>query len=265
MERRRQQKKGDKGAPKWMVTFSDMMTLILVFFIMLFSMSVVDAQKFRALSESFQQRAIFDFYPSMIPLDDLIEDITDDVGLPDHPIKEEEKGSSPIDDDLNMIDSDEDIKLDKLLAEVLAFLERNNLTDVISALRDERGVVLVLQDRILFDSGEAEILPSAIPFLTKVGLLLENIPNIVKVEGHTDSRSISTYRYPSNWELSGARASSVIRFLIDTYQLDPQRFIATGYGETRPVAPNTTQENLQKNRRVVIVISDPTYYPDDTY
>lgn len=249
MERKRQ-KNEDKGAPKWMVTFSDLMTLILVFFILLFSMSVVDATKFRAVAESFQQRAIFDFYPSVVPFENPAEDITvkrdpsDDVV---DPLK-----------DQNNKDADNQ-ELVQLFEEVQEFLEQNQLTDFISASKDDRGVVLVLQERPLFQSGEAQILDGAKPFLGKVADLLEKIPNLVKVEGHTDSVPMNTFRYPSNWELSGARASSVIRYLLESGDLEPHRFLAVGYADTRPVAPNTTPENLAKNRRVVIVISDPNY------
>ncbi|RXI98570.1 flagellar motor protein MotB [Anaerobacillus alkaliphilus] len=256
MERRRQQKQ-DKGAPKWMVTFSDLMTLILVFFILLFSMSVVDATKFRAVAESFQQRAIFEFYPSLIPFENPAEDTnvkrdpSNDVNDPFRDLKTKEK--------------DNDYELDLLIQEVEQFLQENQLTEVISASRDDRGVVLVLQERTLFETGEAQILEGAKPFLAKVGSLLETIPNLVKVEGHTDSRPISTFRYPSNWELSGARASSVIRYLIEENEIEPYRFLAVGYGDTRPVVPNTTVENLQKNRRVVIVISDPNYNESELY
>jgi chemotaxis protein MotB len=257
MERRRQQKNQDKGAPRWMVTFSDLMTLILVFFILLFSMSVVDATKFRAVAESFQQRAIFDFYPSLIPFENPAEDISvkrdpsDDVNDPFNDVRKKEK--------------DNDYDLDQLFQEVQEFLQENELNDVISATRDDRGVVLILQERTLFESGEAQILDGAKPFLTKVGTLLETIPNLVKVEGHTDSRPISTFRYPSNWELSGARASSVIRYFTEINDLDPYRFLAVGYGDTRPVVPNTNDTNLQKNRRVVIVISDPSYNQNELF
>ena len=243
MKRRR--RPVEKGAPKWMVTFSDLMTLILVFFILLFSMSVVDAQKFRAIADSFNQRQIFEFMPSAIEF----ENPSEERG---------EQRNDPFDEG-DFGEDGADVDMDELLEEVNGFLDTNDLNDHISATRDDRGVVLVLQERTLFESGEAELLPVAEPFLTKVGTLIEAIPNMVKVEGHTDSRPISTFRYPSNWELSGARASSVIRFLIDAHDLEASRFIATGYGETRPVVPNTTVENLQTNRRVVIVISDPSY------
>jgi chemotaxis protein MotB len=251
MERKRP--KQDPGAPKWMVTFSDLVTLILVFFILLFSMSIVDATKFRAVAESFQQRVVLDYYPSVIPFN--------------HPVEDKEITKDPFAKPTKQVVNGEKTKqdLDKLYEEVQEFLVENNLNDVISASRDDRGVVLVLQERALFETGEAEILEGAQPFLSKVGTLLEKIPNLVKVEGHTDSRPINTFRYPSNWELSGARASSVIRYLIDNSEVEPYRFIAVGYGDTRPVVPNSTSENFQKNRRVIIVISDPNYNENEQY
>lgn len=251
--KRKQKKNNQEGAPRWMVTYSDLMSLILVFFILLFSMSQIDAQKFRAISESFQSRHIFDFLPSSIEFIDLEQDEGENQDNVNNTEGEVGKPSSSKGE------------MDELLQDVLQYLEQAELKDMISATRDDRGVVLVLQERLLFETGEAVILPEARPFLDKVGTLLKAIPNMVKVEGHTDSRPISTYRYPSNWELSGARASSVIRYLITNHSLDPKRFIAVGYGDTRPVVPNTTVENLQQNRRVVIVISDPAYDDGNTF
>ena len=236
MKRRRRPASEPKGAPRWMVTFSDLITLILVFFILLFSMSQIDIVKFRTIADSFQQRQILEFYPSVIPFDD--------------PSAETESEDSQGKDDQD---------LNSLLSNIQSYLKENKLSDVIVATRTERGVVLVLQEQALFDSGEATVLEDAYPFLNKVGDLLAGIPNFVKVEGHTDNRPIDTYRFPSNWELSSARASSVIRYLTRTGDLDPTRFIAVGYGDTRPIAPNDTSENLQKNRRVEVIITDPQF------
>ncbi|MFA9559054.1 flagellar motor protein MotS [Evansella sp. AB-rgal1] len=253
MNRRKTSRDTDKGAPKWMVTFSDLMTLILVFFILLFSMSVVDDAKFNAIAESFRERSMFDFNPSLIPFDNPAEEVDRDTD----PYERDDSSQEDFLDSDNE-DMDKDKELDELLKEVLEYLEANNLLDTITAIRNEQGVVLVLQEQVLFESARAQIIPGANEFLKKVGTLLETIPNVIKVEGHTDSRPINTIQFPSNWELSGARASSIIRHLLDNHDLDPARFISVGYGDTRPVAPNTTVENLQKNRRVVIVISDPT-------
>ncbi|ADU31513.1 flagellar motor protein MotS [Evansella cellulosilytica] len=250
MIRRRRQGNTEKGAPKWMVTFSDLMTLILVFFVLLFSMSVVDGQKFQAVAESFQDRALFEFYPSLIPFDNPAED----RDTKDDPFDNE---VDPFENFLDSKKEENNQQLDDLLVEVLDFLEANNLYESISASRDDRGVVLVLQEQVLFESARAELISDATAFLDKVGTLIESVPNPIMVEGHTDSRPIETFQFPSNWELSGARASSVIRYLVDNHDLDQSRFVSVGYGDTRPIAPNTTNENLQKNRRVVIVIAEP--------
>lgn len=238
------------GAPKWMVTYSDMITLILVFFILLFSFSQIDLVKFEAVSESFRNRMIFDFYPSAVPMENPTENTS-------HQEKGENSNEfpTPTSDDADE-DEEEKDSLSSLMSNIENFLGQNNLNSVISANRTERGVVLVLQESVLFDPGEAEILDSGKAFLNKVGTLLTEIPNNVKVEGHTDSKPMSSYRYPSNWELSGARASSVIRYLINEYEYDLSRFSLVGYGETRPIVPNDSPQNMDKNRRVEIVILD---------
>lgn len=247
---RRTKQRVEQGAPKWMVTFSDLFMLVLVFFILLFSMSQIDAVKFKAVAESFKQVNILDYYPSAVPFEHPT----------DFSIDYESTKNKDADAETNINNEQENATsdtLDELLEELQDFLTVNGLDDLIVANRTERGIVLVLEERVLFESAEAGILPIAHPFLDKVGLLLTRIPNLIKVEGHTDDRPISTSKFPSNWELSTARASSVIRYLIDEHDLAPERFVAVGYGDTRPVVPNSNAENWQKNRRVEVVISDP--------
>lgn len=243
MRFKRRPPKKSKGAPVWMVTYSDLVTLILVFFILLFSMSQIDVNKFKSIAESFRDRQILDFNPSVVPLEN-----------PPQLIEEQEEMNQE-----NGESDESGAELDHLLSEIEAFLDENGLEDAILVNRTERGVVLVLDEQVLFETGEAEIIGGKNAFLDKVGSMLKAIPHLVKVEGHTDNRPITTFRYPSNWELSTARASSVIRYLVDEYQIDSTRFIAIGYGETRPVVPNDSPENWEKNRRVEIVISDPKY------
>ncbi|MFD2046353.1 flagellar motor protein MotS [Ornithinibacillus salinisoli] len=257
MKRREIKRNKKSGAPKWMVTYSDMVTLILVFFILLFSMSQIDLVKFEAVSESFRNQKIFDFYPSPVPMENPSEqssheessNLTSEIEQPSsiQEIVEDQ------DDEEEYGENKED-SLSDLMEDVDSYLNQNDLNNVISASRTERGVVLVLQDSILFNSGEADILDTALPFLNKVGVLLSNIPNQVKVEGHTDSVPMSSYIYPSNWELSGARASSVVRHLVNEIKLDETRFSIVGFGETRPIVPNDSDSNRSKNRRVEIVI-----------
>ncbi|MFG6148249.1 flagellar motor protein MotS [Halobacillus sp. B23F22_1] len=261
MKLKRRHRRSSKGSPKWMTTYADMITLILVFFILLFSMSQINLVKFDAVAESFRNQMIFDFYPSPIENENptqqsKIEEKGEESNEFDEPVEAADREKEEAAGDEEMGNSD----LDELVEEVDEFLESNDLQDIISATRTDRGVVLVLQEQLLFETGEADILPSGEPFLTKVGQLLENIPNHVKVEGHTDNRPISTIQYPSNWELSGARAGSVIRFLTtNTDQLNGERISAAAYADTRPVASNDNEENYRKNRRVEIVILDPDY------
>ncbi|MFC4403631.1 flagellar motor protein MotS [Gracilibacillus xinjiangensis] len=260
MRRRKiKQRSEPKGAPKWMVTYSDMITLILVFFILLFTMSQIDAEKFKEVAVALRSSNIFDSMPAIMEEQTIINDEAQDVTKNNQNNQENQNTTDNIvtesrETNNNATVREEQDTLDELLAEVDAYLNENNLNNVISATRTDEGVVLVLQENVLFDSGEAEVLDPAKPFLDKVSTLLSNISNQVRVEGHTDNRPISNYRYPSNWELSGARASSVIRYILETNVFDQSRFIATGFGDTRPVVPNDTAENWSKNRRVEIVI-----------
>lgn len=257
MKRRRMRKSNkDSGAPKWMVTYSDMVTLILVFFILLFAMSNLDDERFEAIQESFQNRMIFDFYPSAVPLDNPTDhtknDKEDNLGGELNSELDELKSNSSE----QPSKSEEENSLDHLVSEVESFLDKNNLNGVITANRSDEGVVLVLQESILFKSGEATVLNSAQSFLNQIGVFLEDVPNQVRIEGHTDSRPITSYRYPSNWELSAARAGSVIRYLTNEFELDEKRFLSVGYADTRPIVPNDSEKHWSQNRRVEIVIME---------
>ncbi len=260
-------KKENRGSPRWMTTYSDMMTLILVFFILLYAFSEIDITKFKALSDSFVNRPVFEFRSSTVPLDYNSSII--DTGMDNG----QGKGSSGDNQDQSTSDAindenNEDVKrlgkkalenqrkLNEVLDRVNQFLDQNEMTHAVSATRDERGVVLVLQDRVLFNSGEAEILDEALPFLTKVADLIKALPNQVEIQGHTDNVPISSYRYPSNWELSTARASRVVRFFVEEKGLEPSRFVAVGYGQYSPIDDNHTEQGRQNNRRVEIVINN---------
>jgi len=120
---------------------------------------------------------------------------------------------------------------------------------------DDRGIVVTLLDKVLFSSGKADIKAGGKETLAKVSAVLEDIPNDISIEGHTDNEPIkrSRYLYKSNWELSTARGTNVLHFM-EEQGIFPERLSATGYGEYRPVAENDTKEGRQRNRRVEIVI-----------
>lgn len=236
--RRNRPKKEEPGSPLWMTTFSDMMTLILVFFVLLFSLSVVDTMKFQAFIASFQGVGVLDWG------DKPLEEVQPETVAPTPGPYSGQEPTPPAPD--------------YTLMEVYQMVEQTladaGLEDRVSLRYEEAGVALDIQDRVLFDTAKADLKPEAQAVLDPLAELFKRLPLQIHVEGHTDNRPISNLQFPSNWELSGARASRVIRYFVDTHQLDPHKFVAVGYGEYRPVAPNDTEENMQLNRRVVMVI-----------
>ena len=229
-------KKQKKGAPAWMVTYSDLMTLLLVFFVLLYSFSSLDVLKFKAFVVSFQGAGILNNGPS--PMEN-VDDNKDQTKV----INEQ------------MGEVSDNAKLMEVFTVIEAFLENNGLEATISVKYEERGVALTIKEKVLFDSGKADLKPAAKDMLAQLGDLFAKIPNQISVEGHTDDRPINTVEFPSNWELSAARSARVVRFFTREHHLDPKRMVAVGYGEYRPVASNETAEGRATNRRVVIVIN----------
>ena len=135
--------------------------------------------------------------------------------------------------------------------ELLGDEELAGATDI---FMDERGLVVSFKEKLFFDIGSAEIKPEARDLLRRVGEILRRGKNQIRVEGHTCDLPIRTDRFPSNWELSVSRATNVTRFLIEQAGVTPERLAATGYAEFRPIAPNDSEENRVKNRRVDIVL-----------
>lgn len=145
------------------------------------------------------------------------------------------------------------VKMPELQKELLT--EFNNDDNVI-LLKDTRGLIIRLKDNILFGSAESEVQPEAYQTLNKIIDILSKIDNPVIIEGHTDSFPIKSEKYSSNWELSTARATSVINYLVESKRINPRRLSAVGYGEFAPIAENTSNSGRMKNRRVDIIILD---------
>ncbi len=120
--------------------------------------------------------------------------------------------------------------------------------------RDREGIRITIRSPILFDSGKADLNPEALPVLDELITILEQNPDTIVVEGHTDNVPISSVEFPSNWELSTARAISVARYLFEKGNMDPKRFNVAGYGEHHPVKTNETPDGRQENRRVEILL-----------
>ncbi len=151
------------------------------------------------------------------------------------------------------IKKEKPVKMPELEKEILNEFQNDN---GIILLKDTRGVIVRMNDEILFGSAETEIQPEGIQTLNKVIDILSKINNPVIIEGHTDSVPIKSNKYSSNWELSTARATSVIDYLVQSKRINPRRLSAVGYGEFVPVADNTSNSGRMKNRRVDIIILD---------
>lgn len=232
-------RKSDSPAT-WTTTFADMTTLLLTFFVLLYSFSSLDTEKFKSFLISFQGQGILNWGDQ--PLNEVAEvtmEPSQNLVETTQSLLSQAGGTVTTEDVYKLANN---------------FIMELGLEDEMQAQITEEGVALLIKDRILFDSGKADLKPEAKEILDPVAKLLGALKNEIWVEGHTDSRPIHTREFPTNWELSTARSSRVIRYFVEEKHLDPKRFVAIGYGEYRPVAPNTTWENMQQNRRVVIII-----------
>lgn len=239
MSRRKKSDDGGKqGAPEWMTTYGDMVTLLLCFFVLLFAFSEVDAKKFEAFIQSFQGS----------------------LGVLDsgRTIEDSEYISEALMDELTTRQQEELEDFKKLKEQLEQFLEERNLEADIFIDLEIRGLVMRFQDNVLFDPGDASLKEESKRILSEISEFLfkpEYEQKNIRVEGHTDTVPTgSQSKYPTNWELSAARAINVVRFLSEDIGLRSERFTASGFSEYHPVAPNDTRENKGKNRRVDIVI-----------
>ncbi|MBS4536044.1 OmpA family protein [Clostridium sp. D2Q-14] len=230
---RRRKKENDSQQSSWLATYSDMVTLLLCFFVLLFSFSTVDAQKFREIMNSFQGNL------GVLEGGKTLDENTE-TGKDLDEVSEKDM------EDLN--------ELKKYLEE---YAEENGLAEKILLEHDERGLIIRIMDSVFFDSGKAEIKFQAKEILMDIGEILNEkhvIEKHIKVEGHTDNVSMNSEEFPSNWELSVIRATNVLRLFVEETGISPDRISASGYGEFRPIAPNDTSKNKQKNRRVDIIV-----------
>ena len=243
------------GGPGWLCTFNDLMTLLMVFFVMIFSMSTIDLDKSSGMIGSLQsglgvleagtavEIAVVDPQPSIQALEndlgnisEVYNDILGDMSETDKiPVYDDEIGKTN-----NYLPYK---KMDPI----------ENIPGVKSKYTPE-GVSITLQDRLLFDPAKSEIHPEAYPILEQIVKSITSSSFNVRIEGHTDNIPIHTVKYPSNWELSIDRAIQVLKYFIQQGNISPTRMSAVGYGEVKPVSENDTVENRMKNRRVEILL-----------
>lgn len=232
-----------KGAPAYMNTYGDMMTLLLCFFVLLFSMADVDSQKFSAAIGSFEGGNGL-----LVGGNSLVEKPTSGSKA-DGDIDEETIEQQKINEELK--------KVEQSLGE---FIQDSDLQSLVTVEKEDSDVVIRFDDVLLFDTGKALIKEGGIPVLSAVGNELTKYVRdgyYLRFEGHTDNRPIKTLQFPSNWELSSSRAIAGAKFFIEEMGYDPAVISAEGFGEYRPIADNSTDKGRAINRRMEIKVTKP--------
>ena len=227
------------GGPGWLTTFNDLMTLLMVFFVLIFTMGSMDTGKLNEFQNALQTGLGIMGEGSQVSIA-----VKDSRSNPDFTnlLVQAEGEVAPVDE------QEEAVPIDEALKEFTA-------EPGINVRYSNQGVHITFEDFLLFDFGQAGINPGGLAFLDKMAGLIQKIPYPVRVEGHTDNVPIYTARYPSNWELSIARAVSVVKYFAESGKINPQRLSAVGYGATRPLVPNDSPANRTRNRRVEIVLA----------
>ena len=234
MARQKKQQPPPPGAPLWLATYGDMVTLILTFFILLFSFSSIDVQKFEKMIQSFKGAL------GILPGGTTVQRNPGSFGgLTGKDAGESKKSTTSV---------------EEVAKNLKNYLKSQGLDKGVEVRIDQKGVAISFSEHVLFDSGSAEMKPEGKRVLTKVAEFIREVVPALSVEGHTDNIPLRGGIYRDNWGLSASRAASVATYLQDRAGFEPQKLQAVGYASTRPIVPNDTPEHMALNRRVDLVI-----------
>lgn len=222
-----------EGAPEWMVTFGDMMSLLLCFFVLIVSFSTMDVVRYRSLVGSLRSA----FGSQNTIQSKAIQSKTTAISLGQN------------------MPGNQSLTWEELENDLVTMVEKEGLTGEATLNRTDRGIVLRVKGTVVFETGGASLRPESLPLLAKVAAIARAFPRKIYIEGHTDNIPLRSEAYPSNWELSSSRASAVVRYLTDMQHITPEKLVASGFAHTIPIANNTTTAGRAKNRRVEFVFS----------
>ena len=254
---------------RWLVSYADFITLLFAFFTVLYATSQTDVQKLKEVMMAMREAFHVDIFRTDAP----------QLGGPPRPSPPSDAAVSPVPTypghrsepgeaapvvDTGPADtwsqrtgegtgaSMEELK--SISEELSKYVRDAGIDDRVQVNMTQRGLVITLAEAGFFGSGEASVKPESYPILEAIARVLSHYRRPLRVEGHTDDRPISTARFPSNWELSSARAAYIVRVLVDDFAYPPERLSASGYAHFHPVAGNDTDEGRKRNRRVDIVV-----------
>jgi chemotaxis protein MotB len=236
----RKSKSKPENHERWLVSYADFVTLLFAFFVVMFATSHVDAKRMQQLSE---------VYSAVLSRDaELLQNVIAKFAAE----KAAETAAAAVPEARRVLTMAEMKPVKEQVEQRLAALIAG---DKIALALTPRGLIISLRESGFFPPGQATFLPGAEDLLSEVGAVIAELPNQpVRMEGHTDNTPIQTVRFPSNWELSTARAIAVLNLMVHKYDIDPHRVSVAGYGERRPIAENASQQGRAKNRRVDIAI-----------
>jgi chemotaxis protein MotB len=248
-KRRKKKHVEDHVDESWLLPYSDLLTLLVALFIVLFASSAIDSQKFQALSSAFNAElkggtGLFEF-PSPVP-----EGGANSPDKQDKSDAEQEKVKKQISEQIAEHES-----LAEIQNRVNTYVQENGLGDQLATSLTVEGLFLTIRDNVLFNSGSADVRPEDLNIAKEISRLLEmDVPRSIIISGHTDNVPIKNANFESNWELSVMRAINFMKILLENPQLNPELFSAKGHGEFQPIASNDTAEGRAQNRRVEILI-----------
>lgn len=270
---RMQRRQAEQDSDRWLVSYADFMTLLFAFFVVMYSISSVNQDKYRMLSEAMV--SAFKQPSATLESAQLAPQVPDPLLQPD-PFSESHSAQTtflaPLREiyhqhgvgldgedtgDVNKTPGEKENEAQEQISEVSDQIEEGMSawinSDIVDIKRNKFWIEVEINSSLLFNSASSRLIPEALPLLNQLSQQLVGLPNRIQVEGFTDNRPISTPVFPSNWELSSARAAAVVR-LFEQNGVDSSRLASIGYGENRPIAENDNDVARAKNRRVVIVI-----------
>lgn len=264
---RRRRPRAHTNHERWLVSYADFITLLFAFFVVLYASAQVDQRKVGrlalAIQVAFQELGVFPASTTNIPLDTEEPMPFSTVQAIENAKHNTELGrvASPPEDSLTA--SSQEANLTTLQAELQQALHHEIAMHTVALHRETEGLVISLREFGFFDSGSAALKPSAMPALDRIASILAVRTCRLRIEGHTDNIPIHTAQMTSNWELSTARSTELVRLLIVQYRFSPDRLSAAGYAEYHPIASNSTPQGRAQNRRVdLVILSEPMMRTD---